>query len=51
MTTPRRPGVADPLSKADFEALATEISGEPLDDLFDAWLRSPELPELPDLAR
>ena len=33
---------------ADFEALATEISGESLDDLFDAWLRSTDLPPLPE---
>ncbi len=32
---------------ADFEALAKEISGEPLDGLFAAWLRSTELPALP----
>ena len=32
---------------ADFEALAAEISGESHDDLFDAWLRTPELPDLP----
>ena len=32
---------------ADFEALATEISGESLDDLFDAWLRSTALPPMP----
>ena len=32
---------------ADFEALAAEISATSVDDLFDAWLRSPELPDLP----
>ena len=32
---------------ADFEALAADISGKPIADLFDAWLRSPELPDLP----
>ena len=32
---------------ADFEALAAEISGESLTELFDAWLRSTELPPLP----
>ena len=32
---------------ADFEALATEISGRSLDDLFDAWLQSTDLPDLP----
>ena len=31
----------------DFVALAEEISGEQLDDFFDAWLFSPALPELP----
>jgi len=31
----------------DFIALAEEISGEPLDDFFDAWLFSPALPTLP----
>ena len=35
-------------TSADFEALATEISGESLDDLFDAWLRSTDLPSLPE---
>jgi aminopeptidase N len=35
-------------STADFEALAEEISGQDLDDLFDAWLRAPELPSLDD---
>ena len=33
---------------ADFEALAAEVSGESLDDLFDAWLRELPLPALPD---
>jgi aminopeptidase N len=32
---------------ADFESLAGEISGESLDGLFDAWLRSTPLPALP----
>lgn len=32
---------------ADFEALAAEISGESLGGLFDAWLRSTDLPALP----
>jgi aminopeptidase N len=32
---------------ADFEALAAEISGQATNDLFDAWLRTPELPDLP----
>jgi len=31
----------------DFIALAEEISGEQLDDFFDAWLFDPALPELP----
>jgi aminopeptidase N len=31
----------------DFVALAEEISGEPLDAFFDAWLSEPALPELP----
>lgn len=35
---------------ADFEALAAEISGTSLDELFEAWLRSPELPALPEPA-
>ena len=33
---------------ADFEALASELSEEQLDTFFDTWLRSPELPDLPD---
>jgi aminopeptidase N len=33
---------------ADFEALAGELSGEDLTPLFDAWLRSDELPRLSD---
>ena len=32
---------------ADFEALAAEISGESHHELFDAWLRTPDLPDLP----
>jgi aminopeptidase N len=35
-------------SSADFEALAGEIAGEDLSALFDAWLRSDELPRLSD---
>jgi aminopeptidase N len=31
----------------DFVALAEEISGESLDDLFEAWLFEPALPDLP----
>jgi aminopeptidase N len=31
----------------DFVALAEEVSGESLDDLFEAWLYEPALPELP----
>jgi aminopeptidase N len=33
-------------STADFIALAEEVSGEQLDDLFDAWLYDPEMPSL-----
>ena len=33
-------------SSADFEALAAEISGRDLDALFEAWLRSTDLPPL-----
>ena len=33
---------------ADFEALAAEVAGEDLTELFDAWLRSDELPRLED---
>jgi aminopeptidase N len=36
------------VSTADFEALAEEVSGEDLGELFDAWLRSDELPDLDD---
>ena len=35
-------------STADFEAMAEEISGQELTDLFDAWLRAPEMPNLDD---
>ncbi len=35
------------VTTAMFEALAVEISGAPLGDLFDAWLRRRPLPELP----
>jgi aminopeptidase N len=38
-------------SSADFEALAGEISGKDLSSLFDAWLRSDELPRLSDWLR
>jgi aminopeptidase N len=31
-------------STADFEALAAEVSGQDLDDLFDAWLHRPAMP-------
>jgi aminopeptidase N len=34
------------VTSADFEALAEHVSGEPLGDLFDAWLRSTPLPRL-----
>ena len=32
----------------DFERLARDVSGESLDELFDAWLRSTDLPALPE---
>ena len=35
------------VTSADFERLAAEVAGEELDDLFEAWLRRTELPELP----
>ncbi|RYB96039.1 M1 family peptidase [Nocardioides glacieisoli] len=35
------------VTTSDFEAVAAEVSGQRLDDLFDAWLRSLELPDLP----
>jgi aminopeptidase N len=31
----------------DFVALAEEVSDESLDDLFEAWLFQPNLPDLP----
>jgi aminopeptidase N len=34
----------------DFEALAEQVSGEQLDDLFDAWLREDPVPDLPEQA-
>ena len=34
-------------STADFIALSEEISGQELDELFDAWLFAPEVPPLP----
>ena len=34
---------------ADFERLAATVSGADLADLFEAWLRRTELPELPGL--
>jgi aminopeptidase N len=33
---------------ADFEALAAEVAGRDLSDLFDAWLRAPAMPDLAD---
>jgi aminopeptidase N len=33
---------------ADFEALAAEVAGRDLSDLFDAWLRAPQMPDLAD---
>ena len=38
-------------SSADFEALAGDIAGTDLTGLFDAWLRSDELPRLSDWMR
>jgi aminopeptidase N len=35
-------------SSADFEALAEEVSGQDLGELFDAWLRAPSMPSLDD---
>jgi aminopeptidase N len=35
-------------TSADFEALAAEVSGEDLTELFDAWLRAPAMPALDD---
>lgn len=35
------------VTSADFEGLVARVAGRRLTDLFDAWLRSPELPELP----
>jgi aminopeptidase N len=35
-------------STADFEALAEDVSGEDLTDLFDAWLRAEGMPALDD---
>jgi aminopeptidase N len=37
----------DAVTTADFVALAEELSGRQLDDLFDAWLRHDALPPLP----
>lgn len=34
---------------ADFIALAEELSGEALGDLFDAWLYAPGLPDIPEM--
>ena len=34
---------------ADFIAVAEEIAGEPLGELFDAWLYAPALPDLPEM--
>lgn len=36
-------------STADFIAVAEEVSGQSLDDLFDAWLYAPRLPDLPEM--
>ena len=35
-------------TSGDFESLAEEVGGRDLSDLFDAWLRAPELPPLAD---
>ena len=35
------------VTTAMFESLAAEVAGEPLDDLFDTWLRQRALPVLP----
>jgi aminopeptidase N len=37
------------VSTADLESLAARVAGRRLTALFDAWLRSPELPALPSL--
>lgn len=37
------------VSTADFIAVAEEISGQQLDDLFDAWLNQVQLPDIPEL--
>jgi aminopeptidase N len=34
---------------ADFVAIAEEVAGESLSDLFDAWLYDPALPDLPEM--
>ena len=34
------------VTTADFEGLAARVTGRRLTDLFDAWLRSPALPQL-----
>ncbi|MEP0762329.1 MAG: hypothetical protein HRF48_06270, partial [Chloroflexota bacterium] len=34
---------------ADFIAVAEEIAGESLGDLFDVWLYAPALPDLPEM--
>jgi len=36
-------------STADFIAVAEEVSGQPLDELFQAWLYDEEAPDVPDL--
>jgi aminopeptidase N len=36
------------VTTADFEALASEVSGKDLTELFDTWLRSDELPRVDD---
>jgi aminopeptidase N len=36
-------------STQDFIDVAEEVSGQSLDDFFQAWLYAEELPELPDV--
>lgn len=37
------------VSTADFIAVAEDVSGQPLDDLFDAWLYDERIPDIPEL--
>ncbi|MEZ4660105.1 MAG: M1 family aminopeptidase [Caldilineaceae bacterium] len=36
-------------SSADFAAVATEVSGQDLSDFFDAWLKDPLMPDIPEM--